>query len=460
MKKKPIPQGEITESSITRVLVMGFSTVIVLLVFGGSIAIHNIISIQENAAKLVGEQRITRHLIENLQDEQQTLSTVFYTLTGDPDTADADKISKRLAQADQRLATMEQEAQPTAAQQVLWGELLQASHAFGIEANRLLTENVSSVTSTTGSRDLFRRHEQVVFIISQLVGQGFQRVAIAEREIDVRANRFNGESLTLLCASLGLALVCSIFTVRMTHQLFRKMTWQESELTRVSWHMLAGQESIARRFSHELHDELGQTLAAVKSNLASSPRGSGDPAAERARRLEDSMSLVDEAIRNVRQLSQLLRPMILDDFGLDAGLAWLCEGFMQRTSIEVDYESNLHSRLPDETETHLFRIAQEALTNVARHSGATKVIMTLRGSDEDIRLIIVDNGKGIADLTAGTQSLGMTGMRARARAVGGVFRVIIPKEGGLKLEARIPLPEETAPTDRREKHELHQNLAG
>jgi signal transduction histidine kinase len=224
--------------------------------------------------------------------------------------------------------------------------------------------------------------------------------------------------------------------------------------------MLADQESIARRFSHELHDELGQTLAAVKSNLASSPRGSGDPAAERARRLEDSMRLVDDAIRNVRQLSQLLRPMILDDFGLDAGLAWLCEGFMQRTSIEVDYQSNLHSRLPDETETHLFRIAQEALTNVARHSGATKVIMTLRASDEDIRLIIVDNGKGIADLTAGTQSLGMTGMRARARAVGGVFRVITPKEGGLKLEARIPLPEEAAPTDRREKHELHQNLAG
>ena len=84
-----------------------------LLVFGGSIAIHNIISIQENAAKLVSEQRVTRHLIENLQDEQQTLSTVFYTLTGDPDTADADKMSKRLAQVDQRLLTMEKEAQPT-----------------------------------------------------------------------------------------------------------------------------------------------------------------------------------------------------------------------------------------------------------------------------------------------------------------------------------------------------------
>jgi signal transduction histidine kinase len=456
MKRKPIRQTEITEGSITRVLVIGFSLVIVLLVFGGSIAVHNIISIQENAAKLVSEQRVTRHLIENLQDEQQTLSTVFYTLTGDPDTVDADKVSQRLAQTDQRLATMEREAQPTAAQQVLWGELLQASHAFGLEARRLLTENVSS---PSGSRDLFRRHEQVIFIISQLVGQGFQRVAAAEQEIDRRATRFNRQSLTLLFASLGLALVCSVFTVRMTHQLFRRMAWQESELTRVSWHMLADQESIARRFSHELHDELGQTLAAVKSNLASSPRAAGDPAAERARRLEDSMRLVDDAIRNVRQLSQLLRPMILDDFGLDAGLAWLCEGFMQRTGIEVDYQSNLHSRLPDETETHLFRIAQEALTNVARHSGASKVIMTLRAED-DIRLIIVDNGKGIADLSAGTQSLGMTGMRARARAVGGVFRVVTPNEGGLKLEARIPLPEPALVSDRREKHELHQNLAG
>src|SRR4051812_14843475 len=228
-------QGEITQGSITRVLVIGFSMVLVLLVFGGTIAIRSIISIQENAAKLVSEQRVARHLIENLQDEQQPLSTVFYTLTGDPDTADADKMSKRLAQEDQRLLTMEKEAQPSPGQQVLWGELLQASHAFGLEAHRVVRQGVSS---PTGSRDLFRKHEQVIFIISQLVGQGFQRVANAEAEIDRRATRFNRESLTLLCASLGLALICSIFTVRMTHEMFRRMTWQESELTRVSWHML------------------------------------------------------------------------------------------------------------------------------------------------------------------------------------------------------------------------------
>ena len=215
--------------------------------------------------------------------------------------------------------------------------------------------------------------------------------------------------------------------------------------------MLADQESIARRFSHELHDELGQTLAAVKSNLAAAPRTPGTSG-----RLADSMQLVDDAIRNVRQLSQLLRPIILDDFGLDAGLGWLCEGFTQRTGVDVDYRSNLHSRLPDETETHLFRIAQEGLTNVARHSRATRVKIDLAASDSGLKLIIADNGKGIKDLRSGTQSLGMTGMRARARAVGGFFRVTSPPEGGLKLEVEIPLQEQI----QREKNEPYSNIAG
>src|SRR3954471_12315357 len=100
-------QGEITQSSITRVLVIGFSLVIVLLVFGGSIAIRNIISIQENAARLVREQRVSRHVIENLLEGQQTLSAVFYTMTGDPDTADPEKVSKRLLEAEESLRQME-----------------------------------------------------------------------------------------------------------------------------------------------------------------------------------------------------------------------------------------------------------------------------------------------------------------------------------------------------------------
>ena len=398
------------------------------------------------------EEHVTRRLIEDLQEEQKTLSAVFYTLTGDPDTADAAQISRSLDQTERNLLHIEAEAQPTPAQKALWSELLEASHAFAAEAR----------SPAAGSRDLFRLHEEVILRISRLVGEGFRTITEAEIEIDQRTERFNRESVTLLCASLGLALVCSIFTVRLTGGLFRNMAWQESELARVSWQMLAGQESIARRFSHELHDELGQTLAAVKANLAAVPRAPGSDA-----RLADTSRLVDDSIRNVRQLSQLLRPMILDDFGLDAGLRWLCEGFMERTGIEVAYESDHHSRLPDEAETHLFRIAQEALTNVARHSEATKVTMALRAEGGDVRLTVTDNGKGLRkgptpagarDQSFGGQSFGMTGMRARARVAGGVFSIRSPEGGGLTVEARIPIPPET--NEDKEEHEPHPNIAG
>ena len=126
-----------------------------------------------------------------------------------------------------------------------------------------------------------------------------------------------GSSILLLGACLILALLCAVFTVQMTTRLFHRMEWQAGELFRVSWHMLENQETTARRFSHELHDELGQSLTAVKANLLALRRESSP------QRVEDCLSLVDDTIDNVRQLSQLIRPAILDDFGLDAGLRWL-----------------------------------------------------------------------------------------------------------------------------------------
>jgi signal transduction histidine kinase len=148
-----------------------------------------------------------------------------------------------------------------------------------------------------------------------------------------------------------LALLTAILTIVFARTSIRKIESQASELSRVSWHMLQSQELMARRFSHELHDKLGQSLAAVKANLSAGH--SSDWPSRRA----DCLESVDSAIANVRELSQLLHPVILDDFGLDAGLRWLTDGFAQRTDIRTDYVSTFQGRLDDETETHLFRIA-------------------------------------------------------------------------------------------------------
>jgi two-component system sensor histidine kinase UhpB len=219
---------------------------------------------------------------------------------------------------------------------------------------------------------------------------------------------------------------------------------QSAELSRVSWQMLADQEATARRFSHELHDELGQSLTAVKTNLTA--LGAGGEL-NRAR-LEDCLKLVDEAIGNVRQLSQLLRPTILDDFGLDAGLRWLCEGFSARTGIDARLESNFSGRLEDQTETHLFRIAQEALTNIARHSGAAHVEMKLTAGAGEIVLSVQDDGRGLANARTALDApfgrgLGMIGMRARARTTGGDLAVRSRPGEGVLIEVRVPLRDET-----------------
>jgi signal transduction histidine kinase len=148
---------------------------------------------------------------------------------------------------------------------------------------------------------------------------------------------------------------------------------------------------------------------------------------------------VDEAIGNVRQMSQLLRPTILDDFGLEAGLRWLAEGFAARTGTEVAVDSSYSGRLPDETETHLFRISQEALTNIARHAGARHVRMNLTSSGAEIRLSIQDDGCGLSAAPTASRGLGMIGMRARARNAGGDVNVHSRPDHGVLIEVRVPL---------------------
>ena len=430
---RPMFPARITQHSIRRVLTVGFTLVIALLLAAGFFGLRNIRAIQDNAARLVNEQLVSARLIDEIQRQQDTLSVVFYTLAPDPDSVDSERV---LAQLDDAARIIERVVASMASSEEapLWKELKRASDAFAAEARRLLA---LPEPPTLSSRELLRRHEEVLAVVAKLVEASYQKANEAESQINARSRGLIRDSLLLIGACLVLAIVCATFTVRVSSQLFREMEWQAGELSRVSWHMLENQESAARRFSHELHDELGQSLTAIKANLM----GLGavldaNPAGRR--RLEDCVKLVDEATSNVRELSQLLRPTILDDFGLDASLRWLCDGFRERTGITVRYESDLGGRLPEETETHLFRIAQEALTNVARHSGAGEVEVRLQASGDCVTLAVADNGCGLASPQGPQQGLGMIGMRARARSAGGELSVHSAAGAGVRIEVQVP----------------------
>jgi signal transduction histidine kinase len=408
----------VTVRKILRVLVIGFSAVIGLLMAAGFIGLKSAQLIQGNSAEIVHNGLVTTRLIDELQREQDTLNAAFNKLSRGPELSERERLLTQLDDADQAVERIVAEAAGTP-QAELWRQLSTAVQGFSKEARRLLVrKNVPTYTS----RDLLRHHEDVTAIVARMIANNYTRTLAAQSRLDQRSAQLVRESLGLLSGCLLLALVCAIFTVRITTQLFRKMEQQSSDLARVTWHMLESQETAARRFSHELHDELGQSLTAIKANVtALDPATPPDPA-----RLEDCRRLIDEAIQNVRELSHLLRPTILDDFGLDAGIRWLAERFGDRTGIDVSYQSSFDGRLADETETHVFRIVQEALTNVARHSGATRVNIELARNGDRVHLIVRDNGHGFNG--NGSAGLGLVGMRARAQSVGGELQ-INSKEG-------------------------------
>jgi len=428
---------QITPQNIFRVLAGGFGIVILLLVAAAIVGVRSVQSIQSSAANLLREQSVTNRLIDELHSQQTSLSEVFSVLARDPDSVDYDHIMAQLDEADRDIDRISAEGASTP-EAVLWARLKKSSTAFAQEARRLLTaENVQ----TYASIELFRQHEAFISIVARLLEAEYRKVSDAQAQIDRRSSRLFLQSAVFAGGSLLLALVLATLTLRMAGQLIHGMEWQTAELGRVSWHMLENQEAAARRFSHELHDELGQSLTAVKANLAALESGGGF----QKDRLRDCVSLVDEAIGNVRQMSQLLRPTILDDFGLEAGLRWLAEGFAVRTGIDVKVESAYSGRLPDETETHLFRIAQEALTNVARHSGARRVTITLGPDGRGIRLSVQDDGKGFDAAPSERRGLGLIGIRARARSAGGDAEIRSRPGEGVVIEVRVPIRNETNP---------------
>ncbi|MBS1855044.1 MAG: sensor histidine kinase [Acidobacteria bacterium] len=431
---------QITRQRIFRVMIAGFGLVILLLAAAAVVGIRNIDDIQETARGLLREQSVSRRLIDELQSQQTSLSEVFGILARDPDSVDYTQIMAQLDEADRDIDRIAAEGEKTP-DRALWTRLRAASRNFSSEARRLLSVDEPE---TFQSMDLFRYHGAFASVVARLLEAEYTKLNAAQTEIDRRTARLSRISFAFAGAALLLALVFAVFTVRMVAQLVERLEWQTAELSRVSWHMLEAQEDTARRFSHELHDELGQSLTAVKTNLAAMQHAGCDPA-----RLGDCLRLVDESIGNVRQMSQLLRPTILDDFGLEAGLRWLAEGFQTRTGIEVAVESAHPARLPDETETHLFRIAQEALTNVARHAHAKRVDIRLEPAPGGVRLRIADDGRGLAPGSANGRGLGMIGMRARARSAGGDVAVESKPGRGVVIEVRVPV-----------HNEANTNLAG
>jgi two-component system, NarL family, sensor histidine kinase UhpB len=215
-----------------------------------------------------------------------------------------------------------------------------------------------------------------------------------------------------------------------------------AELRALAARLQATREEERTRISREIHDELGQALTALKLDLAwlesRQPKNNSGP----FRVGEVSITTrIDETMEIVRRIASELRPSVLDQLGLEAAIDWLVQESARRTGIAVTLQAGEFPRLSDQVASHAFRIIQEALTNVTRHSKATQVKVTLRHVGAALVLGVEDNGVGITPQSlSGLRSLGLVGIRERAVACGGTLMIRGRPGEGTAIVVTIPIP--------------------
>ncbi|MGA2719157.1 MAG: PAS domain S-box protein [Candidatus Acidiferrales bacterium] len=222
---------------------------------------------------------------------------------------------------------------------------------------------------------------------------------------------------------------------------------RESEF---SARLLKLQDEDRRRIARELHDGVGQLLAAISMNVAVVMKEMNKLSADAARRVEENKALIQQASADIRTVSYLLHPPLLDEMGLSSALRWYIDGFAERSKMSVVLEMPPDlGRLPQDSELVLFRTAQECLTNIHRHAKGSSAFVRLSDTGGRLAMEIRDNGQGIDEelqrkIASGKASgVGLRGMRERVVAIGGTF-AIESSENGTSVVVTLPLHKETA----------------
>jgi signal transduction histidine kinase len=323
------------------------------------------------------------------------------------------------------------------------------------------------------------RHAELVSLVSQL----FIRNTRVDEEAATRAraiyDRVSREIYVLAAVLVGSIAIGGLALIRATRRTFEAVQALSAERRELSWRVLRMQEDLQTTIARELHDEFGQILTALGTMLGrirnrearlpapgarlqqDGPGASAEPAAgslsssripePEARSLVDDLDevrvLAQRTLDRIRTQSRMLHPVILDDFGLQQAVAWYVGEFARQHAVETHFEpAGELGTLPSEVAIHLYRIVQEALTNVARHAGATRAVVRMARTGEDVTLEVEDNGRGlVADpsrsSSSGRAGIGMTSMRERAELMGGVLTLGRPAAGGgLVVGVRVPVP--------------------
>ena len=287
---------------------------------------------------------------------------------------------------------------------------------------RLSLQARQTALSTTVARFLVQNNESE------------ERAAVRIAEIYGRV----GKQVYLFFGATLIAIVLtSLYLIRSNRLLFARLADLSEQRSELAQKLIATQESTLRYISRELHDEFGQILTAIGSMLGRAGAHAPEGSSLRAD-LQEVREITQKALENVRSLSQALHPVMLDESGLESTLDWYLPTVERQAEINISYEKAGTSFLVDgNTAIHVYRVLQEALNNVARHSGAKQAWVRLRFLDHMLELEVEDHGRGFVAQQA-KQGIGLVAMRERAELLGGRLELAHPAQGGTLVRLRVP----------------------
>ena len=290
------------------------------------------------------------------------------------------------------------------------------------------------------------RQEALSSAVARLLVQNNATEEETAREVQTIYSRVQQRVYGFLAATLLVIAATGMYLIRSNRRVFAEVAALADERRALARQLITARETTLREISRELHDEFGQLLTAMGSMLTRAGRHlpEASPVRDELREINE---IAQSALDNVRSLSQALHPSILDELGLESAIESYLATVERQIGLSVRYErSATPSAIEPSISIHVYRVLQEALTNVARHSGARDASVRLTFAAGHLELIVEDAGRGLRQDSAGADSgagsrptTGLTGMRERAALVGGTLTMENPVTGGTLVRLRVPL---------------------
>jgi signal transduction histidine kinase len=285
--------------------------------------------------------------------------------------------------------------------------------------------------------------------VARLLVQNTENEEQAGQQIVQIYDRVQRQVYVFLAATLFAVLLTGLSLIRWNRRLFARMAELSERRSELAQKLIATQESTLRYISRELHDEFGQILTAIGSMLGRAGNQAPEGSALRAD-LHEVREIAQSTLDKVRSLSQALHPVMLDEAGLESTLDWYIPTVERQTGIAISYEKQGEPfAVGGGSGVHIYRVLQEALNNVARHSGAKQALVRLRFLATALELDVEDHGVGFAQRLPG-QGIGLVAMRERSELMGGQLVLSRPAEGGTLVH--LVVPREKAESHGKEDH--------